>query len=121
VVRPLHRSGPRIGLSAVIEEDVKSDIEAVLLFAAQLLARIDPDERLTHYAPVVALIGSSHGAWRTRAEHEASPDSMTMNIGALGQIAANLSPPARTRLALARDAKEIAEDLTILLRRAATR
>jgi hypothetical protein len=121
VVRPVHRAGPRSGLSAVIEEDVRSDIEAVLRFAVQLLARVDPEERLTHVAPLVALIGASYGAWRSRAQHAASPNSMTMNIGASGRAAAHLSPPARSRLALARDAGEIAEDLTVLLRRAAIR
>lgn len=122
VVRPLHREKTRdFGLRPVIEEDVSADIEQVLRFADVVLDRIDPTQRLTHLMPIVALLGSAYGAWRTRAEHAASPMSMTMNIGSTERPIASLSPPARPRQAFRQQPSDIARDLTVLLRRVATR
>lgn len=43
VLRPIHRTAqPGLGVSAVIEEDVRADIADVLRFAGQLLGRWDP-------------------------------------------------------------------------------
>ena len=120
VVRPIFRGHQRLGLSAVIEEDVRADIHDVLRFHAQLLEQIDPSGRISAVVPVVALVGANYGAWRTRAEHTASPNSMAMNITGSGSIVAHLTPPAVGRPSLGSRADEIAEDLMILLRRAAT-
>lgn len=122
VLRPLRRGAQPRGLSAVIEEDVRSDIEGVLRFIDRLLGVIDARGGITHVAPVVALLGAGYGAWRTRAELAASPNSMTMNITARDEPAvARLSPPGRLRAALRDEPAELAADLTVLLRREAVK
>ncbi len=121
VVRPLRRDRQPVGLSAIIEEDVRSDIEGVLHFADGLYRALDARGGLTHVVPVVALLGAGYGAWRTRAEQAASPNSMTMNIAAGEQVVARLSPPARLRDALQDAPEELAADLTVLLRREAVK
>jgi hypothetical protein len=122
VLRPLRRGVQPGGLSAVIEEDVRSDIEGALRFVDRLLGIIDGRGRLTHVAPVVALLAAGYGAWRTRAEHAASPNSMAMNITARDEPpVARLSPPARLRSALHDQPAELAADLTVLLRREAVK
>ncbi|SOO18814.1 conserved hypothetical protein [Xanthomonas citri pv. fuscans] len=65
-----------MGLSVVLEESVAEKLEAAIAYAAWLLAHVDPTERLSHVVPAVRLLGEHAGAWRTRAEHEASPNSM---------------------------------------------
>ena len=118
VLRPLRRGAQPRGMSAVIEEDVRADIEGALRFVNRLLSIIDARGGLTYVAPVVALLGAGYGAWRTRAEQAASPDSMTMNMMAPNEPAiARLSPPARPRIALRDEPAELAADLTVLLRR----
>lgn len=119
VVRPLRRGPKPYGLSAIIEEDVRTDIEGVLRFVDRLFHVIDTRGGLTHVAPVVALLGVGYGAWRTRAEQAASPNSMTMNITAGERVVARLSPPARLRDALRDATEDLAADLTVLLRREA--
>lgn len=121
VVRPTHRDrGWDGGMTAVIEEDVAQDLLVALRFADEVLARIDRTSRLTHVAPVAALLRGSYAAWRTRSEHVASPRSMTMNMTGRDDAIAVLAPPARPRPALRHQAPELAEDLTTLLRRAST-
>jgi hypothetical protein len=118
VVRPLRRApASGLGVAAVIEEDVRADIQAVLRFASQVLDRLDRDRRLTHTVPSVALLGVGYGAWRTRAEHIASPSSMTMNVTGGDRASVRLPPAMRSE----RDPLHDAEDLTVLLRRVSVR
>jgi hypothetical protein len=120
VVRPIRRGNRDIGLPAVIEEDITSDISEVIRFDAQLLEQLDPEQGLSTFVPLAALVGASYGAWRTRAELAASPNSMAMNIGASERVVGHLTPPGVERASLSGRAEEIAEDLMVLLRRAAT-
>jgi hypothetical protein len=118
VVRPLHRVPiGGLGMPAVIEEDVRADIEAVLRFVTQVLDRLDGERRLTHAVPSVALLGVGYGAWRTQAEHMASPNSMTMNMTDGDGASVQLPPATRAE----RDPTRDAEDLTVLLRRVSVR
>lgn len=120
IVRPLHRRADRgLGMSAVIEEQVRSDIEDALQFTAHLLTAVDARGIVSHVAPVVALIGGRYGAWRTAAEQAASPNSMAMNINGSRRPSAHLQPPALPIGTLTDTATEAAEDLTVMLRRAA--
>lgn len=122
VLRPLRRGAQARGLSAVIDEDVRSDIEGALRFIDRLLGVIDARGGITHVAPVVTLIGAGYGAWRTRAEQAANPYSMTMNIVSRDEPAvARLSPPGRLRAALRDEPADLAADLTVLLRREAVK
>ncbi|MEA9559573.1 DUF4062 domain-containing protein [Xanthomonas prunicola] len=107
-----------MGLSVVVEEDIAGKLEAAIGYAAWLLAHIDPTERLSHVVPVVRLLGEHAGAWRTRAEHEASPNSMQVSYReGEHQAPVLLSPAHRVRQSLSMDAQRIGEDLVVLLRR----
>lgn len=119
VLRPLRRAERSTGLPAVIEEHVRRDISDALHFAGIVLDRLDDSGAIRQVAPVVALIGASYGAWRTEAEQAASPNSMVLNMSGSDRPIAHLSPPARGRDELRTGAADMAEDLTVLLRRAA--
>ncbi|CAD0353978.1 DUF4062 domain-containing protein [Xanthomonas hortorum pv. gardneri] len=107
-----------MGLSVVVEEDIAGKLEAAISYAAWLLAHIDPTERLSHVVPVVRLLGEHAGAWRTRAEHEASPNSMQVPYRqGEHQAPVLLSPAHRVRQSLSMDMQRIVEDLVVLLRR----
>lgn len=117
IVRPTRRNrGWDGGLSAIIEEDITQDVELGLRFAYLLLELIDTTNRLTHVAPVAALLRGGYSAWRTREEHAASPTSMTMNMSGREDAVATLTPPTRPRPALRHQVTELAQDLTTLLR-----
>jgi len=107
-----------MGLPVIIEEEVSATITRFLGFATAAFAHIDPVNRLSHVALVATIIDAAHMAWRTRAEHARSPNSVTMNILADGSPEpVHLSPPHRTRSALRLNAAELVEDLTVKLRR----
>jgi hypothetical protein len=110
---------PPEGLSAIIEEDVIQALVTGFQFAAQVLQTIDPTERLSSLAVAVALLNSSHSGWRTRAEHDRSPNRMTMSrMFDDTPVRVSLSPPHRSRAAFRQQAQSLAEDFRVLLRRA---
>lgn len=115
VVMPIEREGP---MAAIIEEDVREAIERALRFIGGVLDRIDGVDRLSHVAVTVSILGAGYFGWRTRREHEASPNTMQMNMhGDEHFRPINLTPPHRPRAALRQDTAAIAQDLTVLLRR----
>jgi hypothetical protein len=118
VVRPARRAQvSSIGLNPIIEEDVTEAIATALRFSHAVLERVDPTGRAPLAAPMVLLQGSALG-WRTRAEQQASPNSMSMGMGndrARDPIV--LVPATRPRRYLSMKADELAEDFTVLLRR----
>lgn len=102
-----------------IEEDVQACIERFLNFANAVLTHIDPTNRLSHCVLAATMLNAGAAGWRTRAEHAASPNNMTLNIQNDGEMeAVSLSPPHRTRSALRLNTENLAEDLTVKLRRA---
>jgi hypothetical protein len=106
------------GLLAVIEEDVRELLTIGFQFAAQILRKVDPTERLSIVAVAVGLHGSNHGAWRTRAEHDRNPNTMTMSrMFTDSPIRITISPPHRCRSAFRIEAQTLAEDFTVLLKR----
>lgn len=110
---------PDMGLPVIIEEEVSASIAHFLAFANAALAHIDPLARLSHVALVANILDADHMAWRTRAQHAQSPNSVTMNILTGGTPEpVHLSPPHRTRSALRLNAAELTQDLTVKLRRA---
>lgn len=120
MIRPA-RPHPRsmTGLNPIIEEDVAEEVERSLRFAGVVLDLIDSTGRLTVVAPVASIHGSAIG-WRTRAEQAASPNAMSGGFGTRqGEGPVRLSPTTRPRRHLAMNAPELAEDLTVLLRRQA--
>lgn len=112
---PLPR--PTGSFGGVIEEDVAEVLGKALRYTTWLWDRIDPTERLTHAAPVVALSGSGHMLWRTREEHARTGNSISypMLDRAAGPIP--LTPPVRPRAALRYDAADLISDFLTLMRR----
>lgn len=116
ITQPALQQSPNRGaLSALIEEDIREGINNAILFAGWILNRIDPVNRIADVVVAVTLFGD-YLTWRTRAEHEASPNSMTGGTRT-GPITVHLSPASRRRAALTFDGQRLAEDLTVLLRR----
>jgi hypothetical protein len=105
------------GIPSIIEEDVAGRVERAFRYTARLLDHIDPVNRLTHVAPVVALLGAGYLPWRTRDEQQRSPNQATIGMGARDDAVVLLTPPVRRRPALVHDATNLAEDFTVRLRR----
>jgi hypothetical protein len=102
----------------IIEEDVRDTLTSGLQFIARLLDYIDDTERISHVALAINLTNISQSAWRTRREHEKSPDRMTMShFMNEAREPILLSPPHRSRAALRQQTTSMAEDFTVLLRR----
>jgi hypothetical protein len=103
-------------LPVIIHEEIEERLARAIGYVGWALGHIDPTNRLTRVAIVAAVQGGGHVGWRTRAEHAQSPNSVPMNPWATGG-AVGLSPPDRARGALRSNAREIAGDLAIRLRR----
>jgi len=121
IVQPARENqGWHTGIPSLIEEDIAERITRAFLLAARLLDRVDGPQRLTHFAPVVGLRGAHYLPWRTRAEHQRSPNHASMGLsGAFGMtdpIIVTLSPPVLPRPALLNQAHQTAEDFTVSLR-----
>lgn len=108
----------RSGHSFIIEEEAQDMLLKALRFASWVLSYIDQSERLSHVAIAAALSDARYLGWRTRREHEASPNGGTvwMPRGDC-PIQATLSPPHRARAVLRLDTNKLAEDLLVRLRR----
>jgi hypothetical protein len=103
-------------LSSIIEEDIQERIAHVLSFLATTLDALDTAPRITHVVPIAALFGVDYVGWRTRAERDANPNMMTMNMLGSGNPFVHLDPPAIARHALRAERHEVAADFTALLR-----
>lgn len=110
------------GMGVIIEEEVAERMRAGLSFAARLLDQIDSSERLSRVVVAAHLEGSGYSAWRTRAEHQRSPNQITYGRGFREQEEqpVHLQPPDMARGALSYDTHTLAEDLVALLRRQRT-
>jgi hypothetical protein len=117
VIQPARRreDGRGTELPVLIEEDVRDLLHRGLRFAGWILEHVDPTRRITDVAPLVSLQRGSL-SWRTRAEHERSPNTGTMSMGQ-DPITLYLTPARRHRAALTQALPAIVEDLTVLLRR----
>jgi hypothetical protein len=109
------------GILAVIEEEVRDKTAQSLRFAMALLDHIDPTHKITHAVPALNLYEASYRSWRTRAEHERSRSSGTMNMHTSSEVPVLLRPAHRARGALEREADVLGEDLTVLLKRSRTK
>ena len=106
------------GLPVIIEEDLSDRIAHGLRLAGWILDRIDHPRRLTHVAPVVALLSASYLGWHTRAEHHASPNTVQVPMNVGDGFVIPLAPPVRPRAVLTNTVGELTEDFVALLRRA---
>jgi len=102
--------------SVILVETVKERMVSALRYSLWLLDEMDPTQRLSHL--VVGAFISGGMTMRTRAEHQASPNSYSMSsFGRNERSPVYLSPPHMLRPALAQRLEPIVEDLTVLLRR----
>ncbi len=100
---------------ALIQETVVEKLAAAIAYADWALEHVDPTQRLTHVALAARIDASDHMGWRTQAEDDASPNSITMGLGGNDE-----RPPVsvdRPRAALRFDAVRLAENLMVPLRR----
>jgi len=105
----------RIGLAGVaIQEEVEESLQRTLKFAAWVLDYVDPLRRISDVVIVVTLQGAV--TWRTRAEHQRSPNSYFMRSSTEPAVV-QLTPARRHRATLTQDTGTLAEDLTALLGR----
>ncbi|MGH3699659.1 MAG: DUF4062 domain-containing protein [Pseudonocardiaceae bacterium] len=117
VVQPaLENNNSRSGITSLIEDAITERITHAIRFCARVLDHVDPAQRISHIAPVTTLRGAEYLPWRTRAEHERSPNQATMGFGSAEHVVV-LSPPVRRRAALLHDTQRMAEDFTVRLRR----
>jgi hypothetical protein len=102
---------------AIVEENVRDKLNASVTYAAWLLDRVDPTQRLTHFVIAANIVASDYLSWRTRAEEAASPNSGHMRSSGDSRKAVQLKPVHRPRGELKSQADEIVTDLITLLRR----
>lgn len=117
---PLGDRGDRTGLPMLIEEDIKETLATALGFASVVAERIDRTQRLTHLSIAARIDGAGYMGWRTRSEHAASPNSVSMGHRCLEDREdppIQLSPPHRPRAALTMERASLVDDLATLLRR----
>jgi hypothetical protein len=88
-----------VAVSVAIREDVEELLQRALRFVAWVLDRIDPIQRISDVVPVVNLSGAL--GWRTRVEHERSPNSFTMRMSQ-EPATVFLTPARRQRVELPR-------------------
>lgn len=105
----------RGGLSVILEENIHAAIGTALTYSSALLERIDPTQRMTHVGVAARIEGAEHLSWRTSAEHDASPNSvsMAMNYGDERKPVSLSRPRAALRL----DRTRLIEDILVPLRR----
>ncbi|GBU15894.1 MAG: hypothetical protein COT28_12865 [Methylobacterium sp. CG08_land_8_20_14_0_20_71_15] len=114
---PIPRGDDMMG--GVIEEDVADLLGQTFRYAASVLDRVDPTQRVTHVVPVAAIGDAQMLAWRTRAETDRGRGGgMSYGIGRGEPGPVRLTPALRTRSALVHDAADLIEDFVTLLRRA---
>lgn len=99
----------------IVEEVVHQRLASALGYSAGLIERIDPTQRLTHLAIAARISGAEHRAWRTRAQHVASPGSVQMSAMPNGERQPIIVVVRRAALRLERS--KLIEDLLVPLRR----
>lgn len=109
-----------VGIGAIVHEDVEERLEAGLGYIADVLDHVDGLRRLSDVTWVAGLLRGGYGAWRSRAEQQASPDRMNMNMQGRDRLLVPAVPRRIPRPALRARRAQLAADLAVQLRRAAT-
>lgn len=99
----------------ILEEVVQRKLGTGLGYASALIERLDPTQRLTHVALAARISGAEYRAWRTQAQHAASPGSIQMSAVPSG--ARKPITLVVRRAALRLDRSNVIEDLLVPLRR----
>lgn len=117
VIQPAMGVGNQFdALPSLVEEDIADRIERALKFSAAVLDHIDPERRISHIAARAGVLQAGHWTWRTRAEQERNPHSVSMSTFPQDRVEANLAPPVRKRATLRMQSRTVAEDLTASLK-----
>jgi len=106
-----------MALPALIEDDIRSALEAALGFIGWVLDHVDSLRRLSHVVVLGAIEGGSIYGWQTRAEHAANPHSMAMSMDQRDLVVVPEEPRVRPRAYLTANRDQLAEDLLARLRR----
>ena len=114
-VRP-DRESP-LGLSVLIEEDIRRALAAALRFIGWLLDEVDSPRRLSHIIVLAAIEGGPMLGWRTRAEHAANPGQVTMSMRQHDLVTVPEEPAVRPRAQLIAKRDGLVEDLVTRFRR----
>ncbi|QZD86122.1 DUF4062 domain-containing protein [Qipengyuania psychrotolerans] len=109
------------GIPCVIIEDVEEAVRRCFLLASDVLDLIDSAHKLSRFVIAMRASDLEYAAWRTRAEHAASPNSVTHAAFFAGgePRPVTLSPADIPRAAIGYDASMMAEDFAALLQREA--
>lgn len=102
------------GGMTIIEEVVRERLGSALGYAAGLIERIDPTQRLTHLGVAAHICGADYRAWQTRAQQAASGGSMQIGMG---QEERRPITMCIRRAALRLDRTPLIEDILVPLRR----
>lgn len=102
------------GHMVILQEAVQARLTTALSFASMVLEQIDLTERVTDVAVAASISGAEYRAWRTSAQNDASPGSVTIGTGG-----GERRPVIKTvrRAALRVDRGRLVEDLLVPLRR----
>ena len=103
--------------SVLIEEDLRVRLQHTLGFVSRTFDLVDPAHQLSALAVLAMLLDAGHRAWRTRAEHLASPDRISMPMDSAARIVVQLSPAIQSRQSLADQLEHHVDDLLVRLRR----
>lgn len=110
------RGGMGIGGTMVlVEETIQARIGTALGYAAGLIELIDATQRITDVAIAARISGAEYRAWRTAAQHAASPNSIS--VGLNGSRDRGPVVTVQRRAALRLDRTRLIEDLLVPLRR----
>jgi hypothetical protein len=66
------------GMMVLLEEVIQAKLSTIVGYAAAAIEHIDPTQRITDVAIAVRISGAEYQAWRTQAQHAASPGSVTI-------------------------------------------
>ena len=107
------------GLFVIIEENVIDEISRFIEFANSALDHLDDSNRLSHCGIAALLLNAAHSGWKTRAQHEQNPNEVVVHVPFSSRSIqpVSLSPPVFPRNELMPRKSDLAQDLTIKLRR----
>ncbi len=116
---PLERTAPNSRafggiVLGLVEESVLRELANAIAFADWVLDKIDSTQRVTHVALAARIEASDFMVWRTQAEQDASPNSGIVRMNSVPDKPVCVDRP---RGALKFDARRLAEDLLVPLRR----
>ncbi len=116
VRQPLEDEDEGRGMSVIIVETVKDRLTDALRYSNWLLEELDPTHRLSHLVVAASVTGGF--GMRTRSEHRASPNSISLpGFGQGDRPPVQLTPPHMQRPAMIQNLSHLVDDLTTLLRR----